>query len=135
MTTIEHLKKYGIRPSVQRIAVMSYLLENRTHPTVDDIYVDLVKEIPTLSKTTVYNTLELLVSQGAVLELTIENCKAHYDGCTEPHSHFFCKECKKIYDCQMNEKLLRSLQPDNEFMIESTQLYYIGLCAECKNKN
>ena len=67
MTATEHLIRHGVRPSVQRIAVMNYLLEHRTHPTVDEIYVALSKDMPTLSKTTVYNTLELLVKQKAVL--------------------------------------------------------------------
>ena len=56
---INTLVKYGIHPSVQRIAIMDYLIKHRTHPTVDEVYTALSDEIPTLSKTTVYNTLKL----------------------------------------------------------------------------
>lgn len=42
-----------------------YLLKNHTHPTVDEVYVALCKVIPTLSKTTVYNTLRLFSEHGA----------------------------------------------------------------------
>ena len=41
----------SIKPSVQRIAIMNYLIEHRTHPTVDEIYTALSPSIPTLSKT------------------------------------------------------------------------------------
>ena len=53
------LLEKNIRPSHQRIKVMEFLLKNKIHPTVDYIYNELHEEIPTLSKTTVYNTLNL----------------------------------------------------------------------------
>ena len=72
---LDTLQNYGIHPSVQRIAIMDYLLKNHTHPTVDEVYVALCKVIPTLSKTTVYNTLRLFSEHGAALMLTIDEKK------------------------------------------------------------
>ena len=46
------------------------------HPTVDEIYQALVDHIPTLSKTTVYNTLRLLMEHGVVRMLTIDGKNA-----------------------------------------------------------
>lgn len=65
MTAYEYLLSYHIKPSVQRIAIMDYLLNHKTHPCIDEIHTALCKEIPTLSKTTVYNTLKLFVEHGA----------------------------------------------------------------------
>ena len=65
MDVVKRLQNHNIKPSVQRIAIMNYLIEHRTHPTVDEIYTALSPSIPTLSKTTVYNTLKLLSEQGA----------------------------------------------------------------------
>lgn len=67
---VERLQGHNIKPSVQRIAIMKYLMEHRTHPTVDEIYTALSPTIPTLSKTTVYNTLKILSEQGAAQTLT-----------------------------------------------------------------
>ncbi|MCB0402432.1 MAG: transcriptional repressor, partial [Flavobacteriales bacterium] len=64
MDFAHHLSSNNIKPSVQRIKIFEYLHENRQHPTVDTIYKDLVGHIPTLSKTTVYNTLKLFVDNG-----------------------------------------------------------------------
>ncbi len=50
----DYLEKCGIKPSLQRIAIVEYLMENRIHPTADDIYHALCIQVPTLSKTTVY---------------------------------------------------------------------------------
>ena len=133
MTATEHLIKHGIRPSVQRIAVMNYLLEHRTHPTVDEMYVALSKDMPTLSKTTVYNTLELLVKQKAVLELTIDSKMSHYDGYTHAHAHFKCKRCGMIFDLPISDAALNALQIDNGFLKEDLQVYYCGVCPQCVN--
>ena len=62
---VERLQEHHIKPSVQRIAIMKYLMEHHTHPTVDEIYTALSPTIPTLSKTTVYNTLKILTEEGA----------------------------------------------------------------------
>lgn len=50
----------GIKPSHQRLAVVRFLADNLIHPTVDDIYTGLLPEYPTMSRTTVYNTVRLL---------------------------------------------------------------------------
>ena len=42
---LDTLQNYGIHPSVQRIAIMDYLLKNHTHPTVDEVYVALCKAV------------------------------------------------------------------------------------------
>jgi len=53
------LNAVGIRPSVQRVAVYAYLCEHPVHPTVETVYSALSSDYPTLSKTTIYNTLRL----------------------------------------------------------------------------
>ena len=82
MNVYEYLLSYGIKPSVQRIAIMDYLLKHRTHPCIDEIYMALCSEIPTLSKTTVYNTLKLFVEHGAAKMLTIDERNACFDADT-----------------------------------------------------
>ena len=62
--TADYLLSHGIKPSVHRVAVMNFLLNNRIHPTVDTIYAALAPSIRTLSKTTVYNSLKLFVEKG-----------------------------------------------------------------------
>ena len=69
MKPYNRLLEYNIKPSMQRIAIMEYLMEHRTHPSADEIYTALSPSMPTLSKTTVYNTLKLFAEQGAALIL------------------------------------------------------------------
>lgn len=133
-TATQHLIKHGIRPSVQRVAIMDYLLTHRTHPTVDAIYRDLLEEVPTLSRTTVYNTLELLAQNSAALALTIDSRNVHYDGCTVPHAHFLCRHCGHIADLPLESSLRRPSQLPAGCKVEDVQLNYIGICEDCSRK-
>ncbi|MCQ2218194.1 MAG: transcriptional repressor [Paludibacteraceae bacterium] len=135
--TKEYLLKYGIRPSVQRMAVMHYLLTHRTHPTVDEIYSDLHGDMPTLSKTTLYNTLKLFYEKNVTLMLTIDEQNARFDACVEPHAHFQCEVCGKVYDIMADE--LPELngvyrKQVGDLMISDVQLNYRGVCPICQKK-
>jgi Fur family peroxide stress response transcriptional regulator len=134
-TAREHLIKFGIRPSVQRVAVMKYLLTHHTHPTVDEIYSALAPEIPTLSRTTVYNTLHLLHEHGAILVLVMDGITAHFDGFTYPHAHFLCTRCGKVFDVELEStEFVKRNTPRNAAVITDTQLYYKGICEDCNKE-
>ena len=126
----EYLKKHGIKPSYQRIKIFEYMLEKRNHPTVDLIYRALLPEIPTLSKTTVYNTLNLFTEKGIVLLIVIEENETRYDADISDHGHFKCENCGNVYDfdfdiSKMDIKGLRG------FEIKEKHIYFKGLCSEC----
>lgn len=127
----EHLIHHQIKPSLQRIAIMEYLMNHATHPTVDTIFNDLYSTIPTLSKTTVYNTLKLFVENGAAQMLTIDERNIRYDADITPHAHFRCITCGEIYDILLNKGALADLMHPIDFKIEDIQIYYKGYCKKC----
>ena len=116
----------------ERLAVMDYLRKHKTHPTADDIYVHLLKEIPTLSKTTVYNTLRLLVEHGAARMLTIDERNVCFDAMVEPHAHFLCTTCGRVYDLPTDEVSVAPVGdlPGGHKAVEA-DLYYRGTCCHC----
>lgn len=118
----------GIRPSIQRVAIMKYLQAHHTHPTVEDVYLALKKQLPTVSRTTVYNTLRMLSEHHAASMITIDEHRVCYDGVTEPHAHFFCKRCEKVYDFEAMEMPRYTGEIGKGFRIDDTQLYYKGIC-------
>ena len=127
-----YLLKHGIKPSVQRIKIYDYLFHQRTHPTVDTIYKDLNPEIPTLSKTTVYNTLKLFVDKGVAVMITIEDNEVRYDADTSIHGHFKCKSCGEVFDFQIKDEMANSIGL-SEFKIEEQHVYLKGICKVCNN--
>ena len=128
----ERLELHGIKPSMQRMAVMSYLMTHRTHPTAEMIFNDLYPEMPTLSKATVYNTLNLLVSRGVVRLITIEEKNGRYDACMDPHIHFRCRDCGSILDVNVESHWIPTM-PEG-VTVEMSETYCLGSCSECNKK-
>lgn len=124
------LKKKNIRLSHRRSKVLEYLCKNPNHPTVDQIYGGLHKVIPTLSKTTIYNTLHILLEAGLIRVITVEDIETRYDIITEPHGHFKCVNCGTIFDFTMNLDLLTA-EELNGFKIVDRDMYFKGVCSKC----
>ena len=136
MRTYDYLLSFNVKPSVQRMAIMDYLLTHRTHPSIDEIYLALYDDIPTLSKTTVYNTLKLFVEHGAAQMLTIDEKNACYDADITLHAHFLCKKCNKIFDFPAPAEDMQVAQmKDKGFQLEDVHYYYRGICPQCKQQN
>ena len=134
MKTYDYLLSFNVKPSVQRLAIMDYLLTHRTHPSIEEIYLALCDDIPTLSKTTVYNTLKLLVESGAAIMLTIDEKNTRFDAETKPHTHFMCNKCGVVTDLNINPPILRGNYID-ECEILNSELYLYGYCPECAKRN
>lgn len=133
-TITEHLDSFGIKPSVQRIEIMGYLLNTREHPTVDDIYTALLPKMPTLSRTTVYNTLKHFVEKEAVIFLGIDEKSARYDAFTHDHSHFRCKECDRVFDFPAVSIQILAPNEVSAFQVNHSYQYFHGICPNCIEK-
>jgi len=126
----DFLKAHGIKPSYQRVKIFEYLKNTNQHPTVDTIYTALNDEIPTLSKTTVYNTLKTFIEKGIARVITIDENEARFDIDIEIHGHFKCEVCHQIFDFSSEYD-----QADNEdlkgFQIKEKQILFYGICRDC----
>jgi len=127
------LLEFGIKPSIQRMAIMEYLMEHYSHPTVETIFNDLYPSIPTLSKTTVYNTLKLLEDHGAIRSISIDEKNVRYDADISRHAHFKCKNCYSVYDFPLNDDNSFSAKEYGDFILTESQVYYKGYCKQCKD--
>ena len=128
MDTLKLLNDKKIRPSGLRLKILEYIMTHRTHPTIDEIYEALLKDNPTLSKTTVYNTVKVLVEKGLIIQISIDGHQARFDSDISEHGHFICNECGKIYDFAIISAPKVDL---SGFEISETQVYCSGVCKEC----
>lgn len=128
------LKAKGVKPSVIRIKVMKYLLENRVHPNADMIYKTLIREITTLSKTSIYNTLKILASKGLILEVMTGNGEIRFDGYPDRHAHFMCTECGNIIDVRLDCNRC-STSDLNGCKVTEQSVYLKGICAVCGSED
>jgi Fur family peroxide stress response transcriptional regulator len=126
----EELNKRGIKPSHQRVKVLEYLMGHFVHPTVDMIYHEVHREVPTLSKTTVYNTLNQFLEKGLVRVINIEDNETRYDINVHDHGHFKCEACGAIHDFSVDMGGLKAEGLDG-FIVSDKHVYFKGLCPAC----
>ncbi len=132
----EILKKVGLRPTYQRIRILETLYKFRyRHPTVEKIYNELKDELPVISMTTVYNTMNAMLEKKMLQALTITGVDIHYDPYLESHHHFYCNSCHKIYDIDIKCPLKNEDKAIiNGHKIEEVHGYFKGICKNCLKK-
>ena len=95
---IEKLRDHGIQPTPQRIAVAEFVLNTVTHPTADEVWVSVRDRCPTLSRATVYNTLNLFAEKGLLKPQPLREGVVVFDPHVTPHHHFIDEETGKVFD-------------------------------------
>lgn len=136
-TAREKLKSVGVSVTQPRVEILDFLMTHHIHPTVDTIYNELLKTDPGLSRTTVYNTVQLLTRHGLLTSLNIDDTHVNLDGNTTPHAHLLCRVCGKIVDLPLTG--ISAEQAASPFgmegnMVEEVHQYYKGVCKDCIKK-
>jgi len=124
------LRDIGLVPTIQRLAVLEALEGSRDHPTADEIHGTVRKQFPSISRATVYNTLDALTRAGMILRLTVDPAAVRYDAFVGPHAHFRCRVCGTVYDIDLRNG--RPIDPEADgHKVESIRTYAFGVCAQC----
>lgn len=92
------LAAFGIQPTPQRIAVAEYVLKTAAHPTADEVWMHVRRRCPTLSRATVYNTLNLFTEKGLLKAQSLKEGVAVFDPRVAPHHHFIDEETGTVLD-------------------------------------
>ena len=82
----------------QRRIIHDYLLSTKSHPTAEEIYMNVKKNMPSIAVGTVYRNLSLMTDAGEVRRITVPEHPDRYDGDVSPHDHLLCMKCKKLFD-------------------------------------
>jgi len=131
---MERLRDVGIGPTVQRMAILEFLERTTSHPTADEVYIEIRMAYPTIARATVYNTLDALTKVGMILKLSVDPTVARYDANLGPHAHFRCRLCNKVYDIPVGNKQPLGKGIDGH-LVESVLTYAYGVCANCRKKD
>ena len=90
---IQRLRKTGLRPTRQRVALAELLFgRGDRHFTAEMVHAEAVSHGVPVSLATVYNALHQFVEAGLLREVAIESTKTYFDTKTSNHFHFFFEE-------------------------------------------
>lgn len=91
----------GLRRTSQREAIIQVATSTKEHFTAEDLLLMARAIEPTVSRSTVYRTLPLLVKNGLLRELSFRDEIKRYDPnfIDHPtHNHLVCSDCGKILE-------------------------------------
>ncbi len=108
------LESAGWRFTRQRAAVCHYLQSVHTHPTAEEVYNEVRRDIANISLATVYKSLEALVECQLAAKLCFGDGPARYDCRSDHHYHLRCLSSGQVRDLPTphDPSLISKLDPD-----------------------
>ncbi len=125
-----YLRQKGIKASFQRVCIYDYFMNSKMHPSVSQVYAALQPRIPSLSRATVYNTVNLFVDKKILTPVQVDGPEARYDLSEAGHAHFHCSGCGDIFDIPTDE--ITMPETLKNFDVYEVQLHFKGLCPGCR---
>ena len=124
--TLQTLTEHGIQPSAQRVAVADYVLYTTDHPSADQVWSEVKRSFPMLSRATVYNTLNLFTEKGLLRELVLAEGKVVFDPKLDPHHHFLDEDTGEISDVPWSALDVRRVHNLSGFDVREYQVVMRG---------
>ena len=124
------------RNTIQRSLVLEAVNKLKCHATADEVYNEIIKEHPTISKATVYRNLNLLSEMGEIRRLEVPGCADRFDHISSNHCHVKCEGCGRIFDVDMDfvSGLESGIKDAHGFDFSGYDIIFHGLCPACKEK-
>lgn len=130
------LDERGGHMTRQRTAVYDYLSSVEHHPTAEEVFLNVKRNVPKISLATVYKNLEALVACEAITKLSYGDGSARYDIRTDHHYHTRCLNCGRMWDleAEQGKTALEQMQinPQPGFTVSDFRLELLGYCEDCK---
>lgn len=116
----------------QFFAVVDFLINNQTHVNVDEIFAELSKTMPSITKKTINDALDALAETGAIQVINVNPYDKRFDNNPVPHAHFICSKCGHMEDIELSFNIGHALALPAGAAVEDTQIMCMGLCCSCR---
>jgi Fur family peroxide stress response transcriptional regulator len=131
---VDRLHQVGLKATGPRLQILAALVHDRTHPTVEQLYQRLRREHPSISLSTIYQTLETFLRTGLCRRVTDIDDRMRVDGTPRDHDHAVCRLCGKIFDI---DRQYCPLPPSpaylpNDLLVTGLHLEYEVICVACR---
>jgi Fe2+ or Zn2+ uptake regulation protein len=122
-----------LRNTIQRARILAHLESVKNHPTAEELYDEIKKEMPAISIATVYRNLNLLAKQGKIHRIEMNNT-SYFDANKCDHQHQVCMKCGKISDIfykNITEYAMKKAD-STDFTPKCVTVVYHGVCKSCR---
>lgn len=131
---LDLLRDHGLRATSQRIEILHAVMEHEEHPTAEDVWEQAREDQPTLSLSTVYDTLSRFVELGLLDELHAGEGATRYEFFDRPHINLVCTECGHVEDTDAGElgAVIEEAEGASAFAVDPQPIELEGRCSDCR---
>lgn len=122
------------RNTIQCALVLEAVNKLRCHATADEIYDELAKEHPSISRATVYRNLHRLCESSEIRRIAIPGGADRFEHRCQEHYHIRCTRCGHVFDVDMDyiADLDQSIKHTHGFVLTGHDIVFKGICPECQ---
>jgi len=134
------LDLHSYRKTSERFAVLEELYALDRHIDVESLFVVMRINEHSISRATIYNTLDLLVKCGLAVKHQFKEQNALYEQALvyQHHDHLVCNDCdiiKEFTDARIDD-IRKNVNTDLKTEIKNHSLVFYGDCQipDCENR-
>jgi len=132
----EYLDQHAMRKTTERYVILQRIMDINGLFTVEELQQIIESDGFRVSRSTVYNTVELLIDAKMLRRHVFEGMQAQYERITPlPHIHLICTTCGKVKEVKDNNFVaVMNARRFNAFNTDHYCLYVYGTCSTCARK-
>jgi Fur family peroxide stress response transcriptional regulator len=131
---VERLHQAGLKATGPRMLILAALEHDLNHPTAEQLFDRLRQDYPSLSLSTVYQTLDAFLRAGLCRRVTGAGERLRVDGTPQDHDHAVCRVCGVIFD--IDRRLFPLPVPPSQLphdlIVTGLRLEYEVICMTCR---